>query len=249
VFLYITPCARPHLMQIYTIMNTQELYEMIEDRRRELGLSQAQLGALAFGRADNSGVQNLKRGSSPTHDKLSQIAQALGFELYFGPPRETGTVKQVMLNNKDFAQIPLHEATLSAGHGSLNESDLVIDHLAFRRDWLQRIGLAASNASLARVTGDSMLPTIADNDLVLIDTTKRDPPQVSGSGKHPVKRPIYAVLIEGQARVKRLLQPSAGTLMLISDNPDYAPEVLTGTDAENLQIIGKVMWWGHTVRE
>jgi phage repressor protein C with HTH and peptisase S24 domain len=226
-----------------------EILAIFEAQRMKLGLSQAELGKLAFGKADNTAIQSLKKGSSPAIDRVAALAEALNLELYLGPPRETGPVSQMVIDNKDFAQIPLHEAILSAGHGSLNEGDLVIDHLAFRRDWLQRIGLAASNANLARVTGDSMLPTIADNDLVLIDTTKRDPPQVSGSGKHPVKRPIYAVLIEGQARVKRLLQPSAGTLMLISDNPDYAPEVLTGTDAENLQIIGKVMWWGHTVRE
>ena len=34
--------------------------------------------------------------------------------------------------------------------------------------------------------------------------------------------------------------------MLLSDNPDYAPALAR---AENLSIIGKVVWWGHTSRD
>ena len=37
--------------------------------------------------------------------------------------------------------------------------------------------------------------------------------------------------------------------MLLSDNPAYSPEALTGQKAAPLNIIGKVVWWGHTNRK
>ena len=53
----------------------------------ELGLSQTQLGQLAFGKPNASAFQNLKSGSSPAVDRLEAMANALGLELYFGPRR------------------------------------------------------------------------------------------------------------------------------------------------------------------
>jgi hypothetical protein len=64
-----------------------ELVTMIEQRLRELGMSQTQLGQRAFGKADNTAIQSLKKGSSPAIDRLEAMARALGWEIYFGPPR------------------------------------------------------------------------------------------------------------------------------------------------------------------
>ena len=38
-------------------------------------------------------------------------------------------------------------------------------------------------------------------------------------------------------------------MLLISDNPDYLPELRQGKDIQAIQIIGKVVWWGHTAKE
>ena len=35
----------------------------------------------------------------------------------------------------------------------------------------------------------------------------------------------------------------------IIENPDYCPEILTGPKAAAIEIIGKVVWWGHTSKE
>ncbi len=51
-------------------------------------MSQADLGEAAFGVRRNSAVQDLKKGSIPSIDRLEQIARVLGFECYFGPPRQ-----------------------------------------------------------------------------------------------------------------------------------------------------------------
>jgi hypothetical protein len=72
------------------MMTTEELLTLIESRRAELGLSQVDVGRRAFGKADNSVISNMKRGSSPTFDRLTAICDALGLELHVGLPRKSG---------------------------------------------------------------------------------------------------------------------------------------------------------------
>ena len=187
--------------------------------------------------------------SGPTLSKIKQVCDALGWDLYYGPPRDTGPVEQVVIDGADYAHIPLHDALLAAGPGSDNSSEQVIDQLAFRRDWLKRIGVAASAARLARVHGDSMQPTLWPGDMILIDT-QRNTPQVRPRDARDQRRsPVYAMIDHGEARVKRIERLSTDQMLLISDNPDYPPELRQGADMRAIQIIGKVVWWGHTARE
>lgn len=72
------------------MLTSVALHELLESRRKELGLSHMQLGVKAFGREDASTLHNIKRGSSPTYDRLSQIVEAMGWEIMIGPARQTG---------------------------------------------------------------------------------------------------------------------------------------------------------------
>ena len=177
---------------------------------------------------------------------LERLADVLGLECYFGPPRDTGPIHQVQVEGEDFAHVPLHSASLAAGNGQENHSEEIIDYLAFRRDWLRKIGVSASNAVLARAQGDSMQPTIWADDMVLIDRSKTDVTVRPPSSKTHRRSSIYAIVEDGKARIKRIERPNTGLIMLLSDNPDYSPEI---AKIETLSIIGKVMWWGHTNRD
>lgn len=223
----------------------------IDDALRRKGLSDAAASKLAVG--NYALIKNMRSARSGekryNYHALEKLAEVLDLELYFGPPRDTGPVEQVVIDGSDYAHIPLHDALLAAGGGSDNSSEQVIDQLAFRRDWLKRIGVAASAARLARVHGDSMQPTLWPGDMILIDT-QRNAPQIRARDSRDQRRsPVYAMLDHGEARVKRIERPSADLMMLISDNPDYAPELRQGADMRAIQIIGKVVWWGHTATE
>lgn len=227
------------------------ILDAIDHALRAKGLSDAAASKLAVGHP--SLIKNLrmpregeKRYNLPA---LQKLAQVLDLEFYFGPPRDTGTVEQVVLDGREFAHIPLHQASLAAGHGAANEDEEVVDHLAFRRSWLKRIGVSASNAVLARARGDSMLPGIHCGDMVLIDRSKRDVPVRPRRPEDNRPAPIYAILDGAGARIKRIERPESELIMLLSDNPSFPPEVLTGSKVSSLDIIGKVMWWGHTNRE
>jgi phage repressor protein C with HTH and peptisase S24 domain len=227
------------------------IYEVLEAQREALGLSQAEVGFRAFGRADTSALQGIKRGSSPSVEKLEALCAALNLDFYFGPQREVRPVESVILDGAEYAHIPIHEASLSAGPGVGNDGGSnIIDHLAFRLDWLRRIGVSPARACIARVLRDSMEPTLKSGDLVLIDQAKADPVIRRRSEMDRRLPPIYAFVQAGEARVKRIERPDTSTIILISDNPIVAPEIYTGTDAEELSmmIIGKVVWSGHTIR-
>lgn len=228
------------------------ILETIDAALKRKGLSDAAASKLAVGHP--SLIKNLrmprdgeKRYNLPS---LMKLAQVLDLEFYFGPQRDREA--PVAVNERDFAHIPLVDAQLAAGQGAHNGEGETIDHLAFRHDWLKRLGVNPAWAVLARVRGESMKPTLWPGDTILIDTSdqarrvevRTRPPRKS-------KAPIYAFRSGDDERVKRLLRPDPDTLVLLSDNPDWEPEVLTGAALKRaeLEIIGQVVWWGHTSRE
>lgn len=68
----------------------QEIFDLLEEKRKKIGLSQAEVSAKVLGneRRDSALFQTLRRGSMPSAGRLQAIAAALDFEFYFGPPRE-----------------------------------------------------------------------------------------------------------------------------------------------------------------
>lgn len=224
----------------------QTLARLVEERLKALNTN-----AFAFEKSANlpaDAIRAILRGGKKSGTALNrahQICEALGLELYIGPQRETGPIETVSADSAEFAHIPLHNAGLAAGSGIENQSEEVIDYLAFRLDWLQKIGVKPSNAVLARAHGDSMQPCIWHGDIVLIDTSKQEIP-VRRPGNSRARSPVFAFLENGAARIKRIERPEDGHVMLLSDNPDYPPQL---AKVETLSIIGKVLWWGHTNRE
>ena len=70
-------------------MQISEMHKLFENRRAEVGISQAQLSQLAFGSKTKTPIQAMRRGSSPTAETLTALCRALGLEFYIGPPRGT----------------------------------------------------------------------------------------------------------------------------------------------------------------
>lgn len=164
-----------------------------------------------------------------------KLADVLGLEFYFGPPRSTGAIETVIIGNEDFAPIPRLDARASAGPGAENGDVHVIEKLAFRRDWLDRMGVDATQAVLVQVSGDSMTPGLHDGDLALIDRNRN---RVRNGH-------VYALTdVDGSTRVKRVEVLSDG-LILRSDDPSCATEFRRPDEASRVLIIGQVVWSGH----
>lgn len=229
-------------------MTTAEIFAMLDARRIELGLSQVEVGRRAFNHSDGSALQNMKRGSSPTFENLAKICATLGMEVLVRPRGETSSPPTIAVDGSEYARVPIHEATLSAGPGATNGETEIIDHMMFREDWLKKVGVTASKASLARVTGESMAPGIQPGDLVLIDTSKTEVPIRRRLKPSDAKAKVYAFVQDGDARVKRIERPHAGVLVLLSDNPNFPAEVVTDERPHSISILGQVVWSGHVWR-
>jgi hypothetical protein len=85
-----------------------------------------------------------------------------------------------------------------------------------------------------RVDSDSMLPTLAAGDEVLVDCDDRA----------RLRDGIYAILSEGAVLVKRVsVHPVTKRLSVISDNPAYPS--FADCDPDLVRVIGRVVWVGR----
>jgi phage repressor protein C with HTH and peptisase S24 domain len=135
-----------------------------------------------------------------------------------------------------FVLVPRYDVAASMGHGAVIHSEQVVDHLAFREEWVRtELGTNPSNLILISAIGDSMEPTLRAGDLLLIDR--------SGAG---VKQDaIYAFSTNGELRVKRMQLKIDGSVVVKSDNLQYEAEVLTAEQAATIRIVGRVVWSGR----
>lgn len=225
------------------------ILETIDAALKRKGLTDSAASKLAVGHP--SLIKNLrmpregeKRYNLPS---LMKLAAVLDLEFHFGPARSPEKVEHVVVAGADYVSIPLHDAVLSAGAGSLNDESAIISQLSFRHDWLTKVGVSPKDASMARVSGDSMAPGIQSGDLVLIDTTKTTVP-IRRRLKGSKVAPIFAFVQDGEARVKRIERPDAQLLVLMSDNPAYPTELVTDPLPESITILGQVVWSGHVWR-
>jgi len=222
-------------------LETHEIYELIEARRKELNLSQSQLGMLALGQDNSSVIQAIKRGSSPSAHKLEAICNALGLEFYVGRKRSDGETQSSGNQEggevpSDFVFVERFDVSLSAGPGTSGENAKKLAPVAFRLDWMREKRLAPEKCVVCGVRGNSMEPLLFDGDLVLLDRRQTDP----RDGQ------IYGVVdIEGDTRIKRIELIDDG-LLLRSENPECRTELRHGEDANRVQIIGSLVWSGHS---
>jgi len=136
---------------------------------------------------------------------------------------------------EEFVLVPRYDVRAAGGGGAIVQSEQVVDHLAFRRAWLRQQGLNAPRLALIEATGDSMLPTIAAGDLVLIAL---DQATVGSDGVYVLRRGNALV-------IKRLQLLQTGELQIMSDNPAYAAETIAPERVPNVQVLGRVRWVGR----
>lgn len=131
--------------------------------------------------------------------------------------------------------VPVYNVAASAGPGALIDwEEAVVERLAFPPDYLRKVTSAnPKDLAIIGVKGDSMTPTLADNDVVMIDTSKRD---LSFDGLFVLRDGGASLLVKRIGRGSR-----RGTVKLISDNRAYDPQE---RDIGEIEVIGKVVWRG-----
>lgn len=138
-----------------------------------------------------------------------------------------------IITGSDIAYISFYrDIGVSAGHGLDWDSDGQILSFPIPVSFLHSKGIAPENALIVKVNGDSMSPTLNDNDLVVIDKNF----SLSLNGIYVIKDNINGL------RVKRLDKDKDGNLKVISDNKNYETQIYSVAEMQDntITILGKV---------
>lgn len=142
-------------------------------------------------------------------------------------PDLPGTVKS------EEGSIPLRrlDFRLSMGNGANLDDYFEETPFEFDAALLRTISRATpAKLIVGEGIGDSMSPTITDSSLVIVDTSQ------TRLNAHDA---IYAIALYGAGGIKRLRPIARDRVLVISDNPAIDNQEV---DAEDLQILGRVIW-------
>jgi hypothetical protein len=139
---------------------------------------------------NNTPVCFSKKDFSNVTKKYSQLFEKEGL---LGWMAASASLSKRTDMEDEFVKVPMVEARLSAGGGSLETSSEVKSHLAFRRDWLARKGRSDRMVVMC-VVGESMWPKIENGDALLIDQSQTE----------LIQQEVYAVALNGELLVKRV---------------------------------------------
>lgn len=125
----------------------------------------------------------------------------------------------------------------SAGTGSLDEREEQEGLLSFDERWLRGLGARPQGLSIIRVDGESMAPTLADGDEIMVDRE---------DGTERLRDGIYVIRMGDVLMVKRIaLGPRRDSISVRSDNALYP--AWDDIDPASVTIIGRVVWTGRRV--
>jgi Peptidase S24-like len=204
---------------------------------------------------DTDPRQVLARLIAENNDNAAALSQMIGRNLAYiqqfikrGSPKKLGEqergvlagyfgVDERILGGPDTRQagglrlVPKLAVGASAGMGALTDQEALAGQVGFDEKWLRRLGVDPAAVTLIRVQGESMVPTLMDQDDIMVDTS---------AALRPLKDGIYVLRMDDVLMVKRIRPLPSGNIVIASDNPDHPnwPDV----DPASVQIIGRVVW-------
>ncbi len=218
---------------------TGELADEIRRRMEAGGFNQKSLARAAG--LNETAVRDILIGKSrhPRHDTVQKIAGAL--DCTAATLIEPGGARGPVAKRSEYADelvfVPTYEVAAAAGDGIVINQEYETGRLAFRHDWLRSVTSAMpEDLAVITVHGDSMYPTLADGDSILVDLSQR------AAGRDGV----YIVRFGDFVLVKRLLiDPVRREVTISCDNENYPR--LAPVDPIDVDVAGRVIWVGRRI--
>lgn len=214
--------------------------ERLATRMRDKGISQAEL-ARRVGISQQA-IGKLVNGSSRSSPNIGRIAE----ELSTTPAYLAGQVDDpdegaMLLPTDDVIADQLDLVTIDEIDLAFGLGEMFTDHVPvqvtrrrFPRAWLATLTDAApANLVFARGRGDSMMPTLLDGDIVLIDKTQ------TAFREQDV---LWALTMGDTAMIKRMRKRPSGRIALLSDNPTVPPDEVA---PDEIRVVGRVIFIGR----
>lgn len=186
-------------------------------------------------RADvpTSTLSRIMKGTAPSLANAVRLSQAVGADLIWlatgrGVPNGAAG---------GYIDVPIYDVRLAAGVAQFAEAAEQIGAMPFDRGMLRDLGrTSADGLGVFIGEGDSMFPTITDGARVLADLKDTR-----------IRDGVFAFRTGDELRIKRLRRLMDG-IEIRSDNEKlYPPELLTGDAADELVVIGRILWTGTAV--
>lgn len=209
---------------------------IMQDRFREqflealdrTGMTLAELSRRSGVKYDALNKLRRREGASTSAENAMRIARVLGLD------DQAETLPATSVDSAPGDMVDVYNVEASAGYGALVGSEMVVDRLSFPPGYLRQITSSnPKNLAIIGVKGKSMEPTLSDDDIVMVDMTKRD---LSYDGLFVVRDGGDSLLVK---RISR--GPRRGTVLLVSDNPQYPNQE---REFDQVEVVGKVIWKG-----
>lgn len=188
-----------------------------------------------------SSVRQWVDGTSlPSAEKLIAIANATGVSidwLLLGKGQQKTIDRKQGSGESRVISIPRFVVVASAGSGALAlGGDQIDGSVDFPAELISRLGLRPDTARVMNSAGTSMLPTIGDGDMMLVNISP-------GSVDPIVEGLIYVLSVGDAVFVKRLRRTRKGWVMS-SDNRDVFPDEAI-PENEAVSVHGRIVWAGR----
>lgn len=198
-------------------MDNQLFSEKLDEALRKKGMTQKRL-AENIGWSDRH-LSRLKKGSIK-YEQIKTIADTLGLDIGFFIGQNS--------EDEGYFKVPFRKARGAMGGGCASGSRQVVSHMSFKFDWLMTKTTNPENLSIIRAVGESMLPTISPDSMVLIDEGQID----------PVNGKIFYLMLNDEYYLKRIQSSSGHVKAIISDNGGELLEIL---ESDRLEILGRAI--------
>ncbi len=223
-----------------------ELKDRLKRARKNAGLTQKDIES-NIPNMKQSTYSELERGLSKSTSRIVDLASLFKVSaewLATGEGEMTATNKlsdyvvvgsdNADASNDDYVMIDQYDVAGSCGDGALIGDVAVKGGLAFKRDWINAMGVNSDNLATIYAQGDSMSPTIEDGQVLLVDKAAIQPQSTK----------IYIICIDEQLYIKRLVNLYDRWVMR-SDNPDKSsyPDIeISAETMASVDVQGRIVW-------
>ncbi|HHP0469545.1 TPA: LexA family transcriptional regulator [Vibrio harveyi] len=178
-----------------------------------------------------STVSNYLNGSTyPTLDRLAVMAEVASASYSWLATGEVNASDSKMKNSVEIFQ---YDLSASAGPGCMIVSEEPVAKFEFSKEWLIRQGLNGKKLTVVPVHGDSMEPTLMDEDLMLVELI--DDPRQARDG-------VCVFRIDDDVMVKRVQYDfTRSGYRMTSDNTVYEPFFIGEEFAGRFVLLGRMV--------
>ncbi|WP_087865820.1 S24 family peptidase [Comamonas thiooxydans] len=151
-------------------------------------------------------------------------------------PGELDGLDSPETESEEFTEVKHVNVRFANGHGKVSYEEDDKPPLAFRTDFLRKLGIKAGNAVVVEADGISNEPKITDGSVVLVN---------KGDTEH-LRGDFFAFRVHNKLLIKRLERLAGIGILATAENSNFKPKtkVYAGSDLDDFEIIGRAVWTG-----